>query len=119
MRRFVLLLLLCVMPLQFALAASVDARLHSGNSHHRDTTSHWHEMAAESAPDIADADESSSRSHGECCACHFFHSLAMLATRADFMRSTAVVSIDPNGRDEHHRSAVTERPERPNWSALV
>lgn len=119
MRRFVLLLLLCVLPLQFALAASVDARLHAGNSHPHDTTSHSREMAAESTPDIADSDESSPRSHGECGACHFFHSVAMLSTRADFKRPTGVVSIDPNGRDEHHRSAVTERPERPNWSALV
>ena len=117
MRRFVFLLLLCVLPLQFALAASVDARLHAGGSHHHETTPHVHEMAVDSTPDFASADESSSRAHGECGACHFFHSVAMLGARADFKRPTGVASIVPNGGDAHHRNAATERPERPNWSA--
>jgi len=123
MRRLIILLLLCVLPLQFALAACVDARLHAGSSQHHDDTSHSHEMvadsAAESAPDTVNADESSSLSHGECGACHCFHSAAMPATRADFKRPTGAGRIPPTGRDMHHRNAATERPERPNWSALV
>ena len=120
MRRFVILLLLCVLPLQFALAASVDARLHAGSDHHHhDDTSHSHDVVADSAPDTVNADESSARSHGECGACHSCHSVAMFAMRADLTRPTGVASIDPNGRDSYHRNAATERPERPNWSALV
>ena len=115
MRRFIILLLLCVLPLQFALAASVDARLHAGSDHHHEVASHSDDVAA----DTANADESSSRSHGECGACHCSHSVAMLGTRADLKRPTGVASIDSNGRDAQHRNAATERPERPNWSTLV
>ena len=120
MRRFIILLLLCVLPLQFALAASVDARLHAGSDHHHhDDTSHSHDVVADSAPDTVNADESSARSHGECGACHSCHSVAMFAMRADLTRPTGVASIDPNGCDSYHRNAATERPERPNWSTLV
>ena len=120
MRRFIILLLLCVLPLQFVLAASVDARLHAGSDHHHhDDTSHSHDVVADSAPDTVNADESSSRSHGECGACHSCHSVAMLGTRADLKRPTDVAAIDRSGRDAHHRNAATVRPERPNWSALV
>ena len=119
MRRFIILLLLCVLPLQFALAASVDARLHAGSDHHQDATPNSHEMTAESTVEAANTDETASRSHGECGACHLCHSVAMLGTRADFQRPTDVASIDPSGRDAPHCNAATERPERPNWSALV
>ena len=119
MRRFIILLLLCVLPLQFVLAANVDGRLHAGSDHHHDDTSHSHDVVADSAPDTVNADESSSRSHGECGACHSCHTVAMLGMRADFKRLTGVASIDPDGRDAHHRNAATERPERPNWSTLV
>lgn len=119
MRRFILLLLLCFLPLQFALAASVDTRLHAGDNHHHDAAPHSDIAAAESMADTAGADESSSRSHDECGACHFCHSVAMLGARTDFKRPTVVAGINPDGRDAHHRNAATERPERPNWSALV
>lgn len=119
MRQFIIRLLLCLLPLQFALAASVDARLHAGSSQHHDATSHSHAVVSESMPDIASGDDSSSRAHGECGACHCFHSVAMLGARADFKRPTDVAAIAPDGSDAHHRNAASERPERPNWSALV
>ncbi len=119
MRRLVLLFLLCVLPLQFALAASVDARLHAGSGHHLHATVHLHEATSESAPDTVDADESSSRSHGECGVCHLFHCFAMLGTCVECNRPITAGSINPNGHDAHHRNATTARPERPNWSALV
>jgi len=119
MRRFALFLLLCVLPLQFLLAASVDARLHVETRHHHDDASYPNEAASKPAPDSANADESSSRSHGDCGACHCFHSAAMLDTRDDFKRPKGAACIVPNGFDAHHRSASTARPERPNWSSLV
>ncbi len=120
MRRFIALLLLCLLPFQAVLAASVDAMQHAdGGHHHHDNAPHSHEVAAEAAPDIVAMDESSARAHGECGACHFFHSPAMIEARVDFDRVAGATSIDPNSRDQHHRSAVSERPERPNWSRLV
>ena len=119
MRQFIIRLLLCLLPLQFALAANVDARLHAGSHHHHDSTSHSHEINAALTPDAPVDDESLSRSHAECGVCHFFHAVALLGTRADFKRPTCVTAIDPNGRDAHHRNAAAERPERPNWSVLV
>jgi hypothetical protein len=119
MHRFIILLLLCVLPLQLVLAASVDARFHAGSGHHHEVASHSYEMTAESTAEAANTDETASRSHGECGLCHLCHSVAMLGTRADFKRPTGIASIDPNGLDAHHRNAATVRPERPNWSALV
>ena len=121
MRRFVLLLLLCVLPLQFALAAPVDARAHAGNGHaHESVASAHHGLAATAGDATAtDADESSPRLHGECGACHLCHCLAILGSRADVRRAIDLASIDPSRRDQRHRNAATERPERPNWPLLV
>jgi hypothetical protein len=119
MRRFIILLLLCVLPLQFALAAGVDARLHAGSAHHHEAASHSDEVTSELTVNPADTDGSSSRFHGECGDCHLCHSVAMFGMRADLKRPAAVASIDPSGRDAQHLNAASERPERPNWSALV
>lgn len=118
MRRFFILLLLCVLPLQLVLAASVDARLHASNDHH-DATSHPHEMTADVASEPADADESTPRSHGECGTSLCAHSPAILEMRAEFKPAARVASLDTMVRDAPLRSAAAERPERPNWSALV
>jgi cytochrome c553 len=120
MRRFIALLLLCFLPFQFVLAASVDATEHAtGAHHHHDNTLHSHDVAAEASAGELDANDSASRAHGECGACHFFHSPAMIEARAVFARAASLTSVSPNNRDLHHRSAVGERPERPNWSRLV
>ena len=119
MRRFIALLLLCLLPFQFVLAASVDAVQHADGGHHHDNAPHSHDLAAEAPANTAGMDESSARAHGECGACHFFHSLAMLESCAKFQRASGAASVAPNGRDDHHRSAVSERPERANWSTLV
>ena len=121
MRRLILLLMLCVLPLQFALAATVDARAHAGNGHAHESVAFAHDGLAATVSDAAnaDADESSPRLHGECGACHLCHCLAILGSRADVRRAIDLASIDPSRRDQHHRNAATERPERPNWSILV
>ncbi len=120
MRRFITLLLLCVLPFQFVLAASVDATEHAtGGHHHHDNALHLHDVASDIAADGAELDDSASRAHGECGACHFFHSPAMIEARADFEQVEIVTSISLSRRDQHHHSAVSQRPERPNWSRLV
>ena len=128
MRRFVILLLICVLPLQFALAASVDALEHASGEHPHDSASRTHAAYAPHAahladagdtPDAADVDDSSTRSHAECAACHCFHLPAMLGTHADFRRAAVAALVNLFTRDDRHRSAAAERPERPNWSALV
>ncbi len=119
MRRFVLLLLLCVLPLQFSLAVPLDAIEHADGDHHHGTAAHSHEITAESTPDAVNVDESSLRMHSEGGSCHHHHSVAMFESSADFKRPVAVASIDPNRRDQHYRSATSEPPERPNWSFFV
>ena len=122
MRRFVILLLLFVLPLQFALAASVDALEHATGEHQHDSVSHSHAAHlahASDTPNASDMDDSTTRSHSACAACHFFHSPAMLGTHTDFKRQAAAVVVSMFTRDDRHRSAATEPPERPNWSALV
>ena len=121
MRSFIIFLLLCVLPLQFVLAADVDARLHAGSHHHHhhDATPHSHEIVNLVASDFTDSDESTPRNHGECGTSHCAHSPAMLATRAEFKPAIGIASLVLMDRDAQLRSAAAERPERPNWSALV
>lgn len=119
MHRFILFLLLCVLPLQFALAASVDALTHASGGHHHDATPHFHELTGDVESVATDADESTPRTHGECGACHFAHSLAVLESHADISRTPCVARILLLVGDIHRRSAAAARPERPNWSALV
>jgi hypothetical protein len=119
MRRFIILLLLCVLPLQFSLAASADALMHAGGGHHHEASPHSHVLSAGSTADSAVSDDVSRQSHSECGVCHCLLSLAMPNTRADLANLTGVAVIARSGPIAAHRSAATERPERPNWSALV
>lgn len=118
MRRFVLLLLLCVLPLQFALAGAVDAFEHAGNGHSEQS----HAAVADqnvAAVDADDNDDASPRCHGECGTCHFFHSLALFGSRIEALPiMSTTVALSPSSAD--HRNRVTAlRPERPKWSQLA
>jgi len=118
MRRFVLLLLLCVLPLQFALAGAVDAFEHAGNGHSEQS----HAAVADqkvAAVDADDNDDASPRCHGECGTCHFFHSLALFGSRIEArLMATTPVSLSPSSAD--HRNRVTAlRPDRPKWLQLA
>lgn len=112
MRRFVLLLLLCVLPLQFALAGAVDAFEHAGNGHSEQS----HAAVADQKVAAVDADDDASpRCHGECGTCHFFHSLALFGSGIEaFLIASAPVSLSPSSAD-HRNGVAALRPERPKW----
>ncbi len=123
MRRFVILLLLWVLPIQFGLAATVDALQHAPDGHSEFAHGHSHAVVIDDVSTNVDHDndaDASAKSHGECGACHHcVHSVPVLATSTDFKRFTNAAIVNPNEHDERYRNAATERPERPNWSALV
>ena len=118
MRRFVLMLLLCVLPLQFALAGAVDAFEHAGNGHSEQSHAAVADVKA-AVLDIDDNDDASPRCHAECSTCHFFHSLALFGSCVEaLLIASAPAALSPSSAD--HRNRVTAlRPERPKWLQLA
>lgn len=115
MRRFVIFLLLCVLPLQFALAGAVDAFDHANDGH----SEHSHAAGADAKAVTVDSgsnDDSASRGHGDCGTCHFFHSLALFAPYADPIRLAPALDPPSRGSADHQNRVTALRPERPKWS---
>ncbi len=114
MRRFVIFLLLCVLPLQFALAGAVDVFDHANDGH----SEHSYVTVADAkvvGVDFGSNDDSSSRGHGDCGTCHFFHSLALFAPYADPIRLTPALDPPSPGNAVHQNRFTALRPERPKW----
>lgn len=118
MRRFIILLLLCVLPLQFSLAGAVDAFEHANGGH----AEHSHDAAADAKLTAVDADSSddlSPRCQGECGHCHFFHSIALFGSRTEALAiPSAQVTLSPPSAD-HINRVTAQRPERPKWLQLA
>lgn len=119
MRRLIILLLLCVLQLQFALAAGADARFHAGGGEHHQGASHSHSAASDIGSDSIETDESSARTSGDCNVCHFAHLPMMLGSGATGTGLPREACDELSLRDQHCTKTSTERPERPNWSHLV
>jgi hypothetical protein len=121
-RRFLVLLLLCVFSFQLSLEASADALFHAGGGQHHDAMSphaHEHEHDCEAPNGNPMLDDDAPRLHGECGECHGLHTVATLNERAEYNGRAGESSICLPGKIAAHRSAAAERPERPNWLALV
>lgn len=120
MRRFVLLLLLCVLPLQFALAGTVDAFEHARNGHSERSHAHVGVTDTQAATiDVGDNDDASPRCQGECGTCHFFHSLVLFGSRIEVpLITSAAVALSPSSAD-HSNRVTALRPERPKWLQLA
>jgi hypothetical protein len=118
MQRFIALLLIWILPIQFGLAATVDVREHINGGHSHNAA--LHERAAHD--EVADATHQAltNSSHVDCGACHFFHSLALTAPNVASVRpaETAVMVLRACA-SERLPSARSARPERPKWIAFV
>ena len=114
MHRFVIFLLLFVLPLQFALAGAVDAFEHATDRH----SEHSHAAGTDitlDAVDVEGNDNGSPRCFGECGTCHFFHSLAFFGSRVHAMTMmSAADALSPSSAD-HQNRVTAQRPERPKW----
>jgi hypothetical protein len=118
MCRFIQFLLLCVLPLQFALGGTVDAFEHARSGH----AEHSHAVLAdvkEATGDAQNDNDEAPRCNGECGICHFFHSFALFASRIEAL-TVASTAAAPSLHSAEHRNRVTAlRPERPKWSQLA
>ena len=117
MRRFVLLLLLCVLPLQFALAATADALEHASSGHEHEAVAHVHGLTDDTA-DTGSRD-ASSPGHGECGACHFFHTPAMTASGAATPSPANAMTVEARYGAQAFGQTASVRPERPKWVTPV
>ena len=118
MRRFIIFLLLCVLPLQFALAGAVDALEHADEGHSE--ASHTSATGENSAAAESDDNEDlSPRCHGECGNCHFFHSLALFGSRVAALAIQSAPDLLSLPSAEHKNRVTAQRPERPKWSQLA
>ncbi len=118
MRRMVIFLLLCVLPLQFALAGAVDAFDHANDRRS------WHSHAAVAdakmvTVDLGGNDDSSSRGHGDCGTCHFVHSLALFGSRIEALAFASAADVLSLASADHKNRVTALRPERPKWLQLA
>ena len=118
MRRFILLVLLIVLPLQFALAGAVDAFEHAGDRHSEQSHTAGTDIQPD-ALDIDDDDNVSPRCHGECGTCHFFHSLAFLETLGQATAMTSAADVLSLSSADHQNRVTAQRPERPKWKQFA
>ncbi len=120
MRRFFLLLLLWILPIQFALAATIEAREYSRGGHSEFTHAH-----AASANDISanretDSDtDVSARSHAECGVCHCHHSLAYLGQSQHNASPAAARDVPSADHSDSPSDFTGLRPDRPQWFLLA
>ena len=117
MHRFVVFLLLCVLPFQFALAGAVDAFEHAGAGH----SEHSHAAVADVTATVEadNNDDASPPCHGECSTCHFCHSLALFASHVEALDITSAPdALSPPSAD-HQNRVTAQRPERPKWLLLA
>jgi hypothetical protein len=122
MRRFFVLLLLWILPVQFGLAGTIEALEYSRGGHHEFASSHAHAPStADSTSNAASDNEAdpSVRSHGECGACHFHHALAFFGQ--SHRDACPVVARNYPGAD--HCDCPNDftglRPDRPQWLLLA
>jgi hypothetical protein len=118
MRRFVLLLLLFVLPLQTLWAAGAGHCLsdggaadHAAHSHEHDTAGHAHEHVGGAGHDAPGTDAAV-----DCSAFHFV-ALEALATVASELPRTGVLPFGPLSIS--FTSHIPPGPDRPRWRPAV
>ena len=107
MRRFFLLVMLVVLPLQFGMAAVADALEHVSYGHD-------HHVAASKIVDLDDADDAAPN-HLNCEACQFAHSLAHASGLSQVNLFDCENDFPAVTRDVHAPVMLLDRPHRPKW----
>ena len=111
MRRFVLVVLLIVLSLQFGMTAVADALEHVSFGHD-------HHAAVGQIIALDDANDSVP-SHVNCEACHFFHSLAYANELSHANPFDCANDLPAITRDYHVSLILLDRPQRPKWPRPV
>ena len=107
MRRFVLLVLLFVLSLQFGMTAVADTLEHV-------SAGHDHYVAATKIFDLDDADDAA-QGHANCEACHFAHSLAHANGLSHANPFDCASDLPAAARDANVSRMPLDRPHRPKW----
>jgi hypothetical protein len=116
MRRMIVLLLICVLPIQLGWAAFADAVDHISGGHSHDVVAHAHDPHDAAKASQQDA---SLTLHTDCGACNFYHLVALTSLDVDSawpVDAALEFSARASGR---LAIANSVRPERPKWIALV
>ena len=121
MRRFFLILLLFVLPLQMSWAAASAYCLHEEGkaAQHLGHHSHQHKAAADQP---SDADQSSGKSakgqpHSDCNVCHGIGHAWLPAGSSLPVGDTASVNADSS--PFFYASHIPDAPKRPDWSSAI
>jgi hypothetical protein len=117
MQRLVIFLLMWFLPIQFGLAATADVLGHAGGCHSHVAAMHGHDadVGAYESPQPP----TPTSSHGDCGACHFFHSLALAVPSLAYAIPVDVSAFVALPLCVPLLKAAYVRPERPKWIALV
>lgn len=119
MRRYLILFLLVLMPLQLSWAAAGSYCGHETGPQANHFGHHPHEHAAGDAPDLdaGTPDKQSSAPHPDCGTCHGGN-LVVLSNEgpSTFVTSAASRFVPPWDRIS---SSLTYPPERPKWASLA
>lgn len=124
MRRWIALLLLALLPVQFTWAAVADHRAHlradAGHGWHHDHGGHANEMASvafggEASDAAAGAPDTSA--HPECDHCH--GTCAGLPVPATSVAAAAPGEASPAQGHPRSGTRLPAQPERPQWRCLA
>lgn len=111
MKKFLLILLLFMIPFQFSwAAAAVYCQHEQAPSSHFGHHTHQHKAQDSNT----DADKSVEKYHGDCESCHLFSHAPLISAAIKPARLDAQDHVLPRARD--YRSHIPAPPKRPNWT---
>jgi hypothetical protein len=117
MRRFMALLLLIALPIQFGLADYAHAIEYGRGDTEHDSAQHFH-GPFDHSHDVNSHDGGSS-GHADCGTCHCLHSIALVSPSVRSMRRCDAESFALSRASARPAQTNGARPERPKWIALV
>lgn len=119
MRRFLLIFLVVMMPLQLSWAAVSSYCQHESGaaSKHFGHHEHKHQQASK----VGDSDQTKAKAFGTVDAdCHFCHACSpVILSNTEVISSVVTEPLFAMWASEASRSNPSPRPERPNWVALA
>jgi hypothetical protein len=111
MKRFVLMFLMLLLPLQFSWAGVSFYCQHETGAAAQHVGHHAHQH--QKSPDAGDDGSAPGKAHADCGYCHLAHSCAVVAAVSvpAFSCDAAAIAAQPDTLSSH----FSEGPERPKW----
>lgn len=110
MKKYLLILLLIVLPFQFSWAAAAAYCQHEqGAATHFGHHGHQHKVHGNKA----DVSKTADKFHGDCESCHLFSHVSLISAAAEPAHCAAQDHLLPLTRD--YRSHIPAPPKRPDW----